>query len=321
MKKWRVVATALLAVVLLAGLAVGGVALAQSQTQPTPTPTTTSSGTPWIGVTLVDLNEKLAARIGVSQTTGVVVSMVVPSSPAAEAGLKVKDLIKSVDGNTVTKAEEVVAAIKAKKIGDVVALTVTRDGTDQSITVKTAEMPQPVQRGVLGGGRFFGIGPRGGWSGFGAPFGKLMDGLRDLAPSDLFGHMLGSQFRFLDKDNKPVTVKAIPGTVVSASKDSLTIKPNDPAESGGPYAITSDTKVLLPNRAGAESLKAGDQVVVTTADGKTALTVTSGIGGKGPGRAGGWTDGVKGLRGHWGGKLAPGAQPTPGANTPTSATN
>lgn len=314
MSKFRISLLAMATLALAGALTVGGVALAQSQGTPSPTNPAQTSATPWIGVSLVDLNEKVAARVGVSETTGVVIAQVVGKSPAAEAGLQVGDIVTSVDTKTVAKADEVVAAVKAKKVGEQVAFTVSRKGSSLLVTVTTAEAPQAPQRGKAPGanppnlrnlpslpnlpGRGlgdFGFGPGlSGRGGFG--LGGLLDGLKGLSPSELFGHIMGGQFRFTDKDGNAVTVKSIPGTVVNAAKDSITIKPNDKAETGTTFAINADTKVQLPGRAAVESLKPGDQVIVVTSDGKTALTVKQGAAGSLIGNSGNLQDKLNGLR-------------------------
>ncbi len=305
MRRLRIGLLAMASVAVMAVLALGGVALAQSQGTPTPNTQAQAAGSAWIGVSLVDLNEKVAARIGVSETTGVVIAQVVAKSPATDAGLKVADIVTSVDTKTVTKAEEVVAAVKARKVGDQIAFTVSRKGSSVLITVTAGEMPQAPQRGGAQWGKLPNLPGRGpGDFGFGSGFtgrggfgpGGLLDSLKGLSAGDLFGHFMGWQFKFTDKDGKPVTVKSIPGTVVSVTKDSITIKPNDSAETGGIFAVTTDTKVLLPGKAGVESLKAGDQVVVVTSDGKTALSITQGATGSLIGGAGNLRDRMNGLR-------------------------
>jgi hypothetical protein len=280
MSRLRIGFLAVATIAVVATLTLGGVALAQSQGTPTPIPQAQTSGVAWVGVSLVDLNEKVAARIGVSDTVGVAIAQVIAKSPAADAGLQVGDIVTSVDGQAVVKASDVVAAVKAKKVGDKIAFAVTRKGSSLAITVTTGEMPQAPSRSGAFPNNPPGV-PSTGKGGFGSGFmdrrgfgfGGLLDGLKDVPPADLFGHLFGWQFKYTDKDGKPVTVRSIPGTVVSAAKDSLVIKPNDTAESGGSFAITVDTKVQLPGRATVDTLKAGDQVVVATADGRTAISV------------------------------------------------
>jgi membrane-associated protease RseP (regulator of RpoE activity) len=305
MSKSRIGLLAMATVAVVAVLTIGGVAFAQAQGAPTPGPQAQAqaSGGAWIGVGLADLNDKVAARIGVSGTVGVAIVQVVAKGPAADAGLQVGDIVTSVDGKSVAKAQEVVAAVKAKTVGDKIAFAVSRKGSSLQITVTAAAVPQAPQRGTTPGTTAPGAAGRGnggfdfgfmGRGGFG--FGGLLDGLKGIPGADVFGHLFGWQFKFTDKDGKAVTVKTIPGIVVSATKDSLTIKPNDSSESGGPYAITADTKVQLPGRATVDSLKAGDKVVVVTTDGKTAISVTGGATGSQPNGSGNPRTPQNGLR-------------------------
>jgi membrane-associated protease RseP (regulator of RpoE activity) len=317
MGKLRIGFLAVATVAAVVALTVGGVALAQSQGTPTPVPQAQTSGIAWVGVSLVDLDTKIAARIGLSDTVGVAIAQVIAKSPAADAGLRVGDIVTSVDTKAVAKAAEVVAAVKAKKVGDKIAFAVTRKGSSLAITVTAGEMPQaPNRSGALPnnppgtpsagkGGFDLGFMGRGGFG-----FGGLLDGLKDVPAGDLFGHLFGWQFKYSDKDGKAVTVRSIPGTVVSASNDSITIKPNDSSESGGPFAITADTKVQLPGRGTVDTLKAGDQVVVTTADGNAAISVAGIATGSPAGGVGKQRNPMNGFGGR-----APGQMP--GRPTPT----
>jgi len=259
--------TLVLALVTLTG---AGLALAQN-----PTPTPQGQQPAWVGIRIANLNEKLASNLGLSQTSGVVILEVVADSPADSAGLKRLDIITKVDGKAVANAGEVVSAVRQHKPGDQITFEIQRGGQTQSITVTAGEVPKGLP------GWWPGVGPFKGWKGFGMPHWGVLPQLKDIPLAERFGHLLGSQFRFLDKDNKPVTVETIYGTVVSASKESITIKPNDPGLGEKTFAITSDTKVRLAGKASVESLQPGDPVVVTTTDGKTALTIQ---GGKMPGQ-------------------------------------
>jgi len=53
---------------------------------------------------------------------------ILPGGPAAMAGLKPGDIITKFDGRTITSAEELIVAIRAKNVGDKVELTYTRNG-------------------------------------------------------------------------------------------------------------------------------------------------------------------------------------------------
>lgn len=259
-----VAATLALALVVLTG---AGLALAQ-----TPTPTPQGQQPAWVGIRVANLNEKLAGQLGLSQTSGVVILEVVADSPADTAGLKRLDIITRVDGKAVTNAGEVVSAVRQHKPGDQITFEILRAGQTQTINVTAGECPKGLFGWCLAVGPF--PGPFRGWKGFGFGFGALPQ-LKDIPLAERFSHLLGGQFRFLDKDKNPITVETIFGTVVSASKDSITIKPND-GSAERTFAVTSDTKVRLVGKVGVEGLQAGDPVVITTTDGKTALTIQGG---------------------------------------------
>jgi membrane-associated protease RseP (regulator of RpoE activity) len=317
MAKLRIGFLAVATVAAVVALTVGGVALAQAQGTPTPVPQAPASGVAWVGVSLVDLDENVAARIGMSDTVGVAIAQVIAKSPAADAGLQVGDIVTSVDTKAVAKAAEVVAAVKAKKVGDKIAFAVTRKGSSLTITITAGEMPQAPNRsgalptnppstpGTGKGGFDLGFMGRGGFG-----LGGLLDGLKDLPAGEAFGHLFGWQFKYTDKDGKAITVRSIPGTVVSATKESITIKPNDTSETGGPFAITADTKVQVPGRGTVDTLKAGDQVLVTTADGTTATSVAGVATGAPAGGVGKQRNPLNGFGGR-----APGQMP--GRPTPT----
>jgi len=60
---------------------------------------------------------------------------VVPGGPADKAGIKPGDVITKIDGRTITRADDLVVAIRAKAAGDTVTLTVKRNGKAQDIDV------------------------------------------------------------------------------------------------------------------------------------------------------------------------------------------
>lgn len=71
-------------------------------------------------------------------STGVRVDYLAPDGPSAKAGLKVRDLLKSIDGQPLRSWVQVNSALRNKQPGDKVTLVVTRNGEEQSIEVETA---------------------------------------------------------------------------------------------------------------------------------------------------------------------------------------
>jgi putative serine protease PepD len=72
---------------------------------------------------------------------GALIQEVAPDSPADRAGLRVGDLVTTVDGNAVENYSEMIAAIRAHKPGDKVTLGVVRGGNETTITATLTERP------------------------------------------------------------------------------------------------------------------------------------------------------------------------------------
>jgi serine protease Do len=77
----------------------------------------------------------LGIEMGLSRKVkGVPVESVVPRSPAAAAGVKIGDLITTVDGSKVANGNDLLQILAKKQAGDTVSLGVERD--DQNTTIK-----------------------------------------------------------------------------------------------------------------------------------------------------------------------------------------
>lgn len=107
----------------------------------------------WLGISGTDLDEATAQRFGLNVQRGVIVLNVVAGSPAARAGLRpaqvrgndiaaLGDVIVALDGQPVSGMEDLAARIGAHQPGDVVELTVVRDGREQTIRVTLGSWPQ-----------------------------------------------------------------------------------------------------------------------------------------------------------------------------------
>ena len=100
---------------------------------------------PYLGVTVADLNGDLAAwykQNGYTPTKGAVIWEVTSGSPAAKAHLMQGDIITKLDKTKIGGAEDVTKAIKKCKVGQVVRLSVWREGKIQLFGVKIGEVPQ-----------------------------------------------------------------------------------------------------------------------------------------------------------------------------------
>lgn len=82
---------------------------------------------PFLGVSYVMIGKRAAALNELPE--GALVREVINGSPAQESGIKVDDIITKIDGRKLTEEEGGLAPIiSKKKVGDIVTVTVSRDG-------------------------------------------------------------------------------------------------------------------------------------------------------------------------------------------------
>jgi len=88
-----------------------------------------------IGIQGQNLDGDLAKSFGLANARGVVVSRVVPNSPAAKAGLKVEDIILKANGREITDFGQLRTVIGLLRVGGKVTLDILREGKPRSLTV------------------------------------------------------------------------------------------------------------------------------------------------------------------------------------------
>jgi putative serine protease PepD len=88
---------------------------------------------PYLGVTASSVDT------GTGSTPGASVRTVVPDGPAARANLQVGDLITKVDDTPITGVDDLIAATRLHKVGDVVSVTYQRAGQSKTVQVTLQE--------------------------------------------------------------------------------------------------------------------------------------------------------------------------------------
>ena len=89
-----------------------------------------------LGIEMVDLTSEIAKKLGVSTLEGVAVSAVQPGSPAAQAGLRERDIILAMNGRTLVSAAELRARLALTAVGEDVELRVLRANETRTLKVK-----------------------------------------------------------------------------------------------------------------------------------------------------------------------------------------
>jgi serine protease Do len=92
-----------------------------------------------IGASFQTITPDMADSLGLVRNYGVIVSDVWPRGPAEAAGLKVGDLLLSMDGQAVDNLPTVIYNFRLRESTEPVKLTVQRAGTQQTLSVQAVE--------------------------------------------------------------------------------------------------------------------------------------------------------------------------------------
>ena len=219
-----------------------------------------------LGIAVRDITPELRDELNLTAGKAVVVVQVAPGGPAAEAGVRIRDVILSVDGKPVDTAEALIDAIAERDPGDRVELGIERDSGTVKVSVEL--------------GRGLGLGPLEGMMPGQGPFDGLgaLDGLRDILPGldfqgarldQILGRFVRADVTLLTAEGKPTTLHVMGGTVRSATAQQLVLTPNG----GGPdatFAIDGETKLFRGlQRIEAADISEGERAVVLTRDDET----------------------------------------------------
>jgi len=89
----------------------------------------------YLGISMQDVNEKIARALNLSEPRGVFIDYVSEDSPAWTAGLREKDVLINIDDLEVNKGNIVQSYIAQKKPGEKVLLTIIRNGRELKLKV------------------------------------------------------------------------------------------------------------------------------------------------------------------------------------------
>jgi len=106
-----------------------------------------------IGVTIQDVNAQLAESFGLDRPRGALVSSVEKDGPAAHAGVAPGDVILAVDGRPIERYGELSSQVAAMRPGAEANLALWRNGKEQTLSVKVAELKEQPQNVAYRGGK------------------------------------------------------------------------------------------------------------------------------------------------------------------------
>ncbi|BAZ41521.1 peptidase S1 and S6 chymotrypsin/Hap [Calothrix sp. NIES-4101] len=103
---------------------------------------------PFIGIGMEDLTPELAKQINanpnnpirIPEINGILVARVIPNSPAADAGIRVGDVVVQVDGQRINNGEQLLNIVEQSRIGQTLQLKVQRGNQTQQLSIRTAQL-------------------------------------------------------------------------------------------------------------------------------------------------------------------------------------
>jgi serine protease Do len=100
----------------------------------------------YLGVQIVTLSSEAAAALGLPENTkGAYVGDVTADGPADKAGMKVEDIVVSVNGEAIDSSTELTRRVARAKVGDTLRLEVLRDGRRQTLNVRAGRRPSEAE--------------------------------------------------------------------------------------------------------------------------------------------------------------------------------
>jgi S1-C subfamily serine protease len=96
---------------------------------------------PWLGAKLQPVTQEIAESLNLKRPAGALVSSVAPRSPASRAGMKVGDLLVSIDGQDVDDANAFDYRFATKPLGGQAMIAVMRGGHEVKLAVTLETVP------------------------------------------------------------------------------------------------------------------------------------------------------------------------------------
>jgi len=104
---------------------------------------------PWLGLNGQAVTADIAASLGLARPAGVLVKAVDARSPAAQGGVKVGDVVLSLNGREVDDPDALRFRVATESVGATATMTVVRGGTEHTVSFKLVAPPEEPARDVM----------------------------------------------------------------------------------------------------------------------------------------------------------------------------
>jgi S1-C subfamily serine protease len=102
----------------------------------------------WIGVTVQNLDKKLAGYLRVPGKKGVMVKALEPDSPASNAGLEEGDIILAIGNKKIGSVQEYWSVNKTYAAGDILKAQIWRNAKTETVRIKSRVFPMEMAEGL-----------------------------------------------------------------------------------------------------------------------------------------------------------------------------
>lgn len=103
---------------------------------------------PWLGISMLDIDEHLAKNLGLATSTkGVYVANTFKNSPAQISGMEIGDIIQKINGKDILKTKDVQDTVRAHKVRETLNFTVLRKALPKVLPVAIGQYPDRLVAG------------------------------------------------------------------------------------------------------------------------------------------------------------------------------
>jgi S1-C subfamily serine protease len=102
----------------------------------------------WIGITVQNLDKKLAGYLKVPGKKGVMVKALEPDSPASNAGLQEGDIILAIGNKKIASVQDYGSVKKTYAAGDTLKAQIWRNGKTETVRIKSRVFPMEMAEGL-----------------------------------------------------------------------------------------------------------------------------------------------------------------------------
>lgn len=95
----------------------------------------------WLGLEVTQLNPSLSSRLGILQTSGVIITNIYQNGPADQAGLKPGDIITSIDGKEIRSGQDGLLEVANIQPEKTIGIEIIRDNQTISMSLTVGIRP------------------------------------------------------------------------------------------------------------------------------------------------------------------------------------